>query len=180
MSKKQLWYVKRNGRIRGPFTAGLIRRNILLGAVNDHDELSSDRITWCSPSLLPELMPEVMQPHEEDLGVQEEGLESARRWADQRSGGDRRKEGAVSDDSFKLKRRSDDDRRCHEPSTVLHYRRARNRLLGAGRRRSESVRPALIVVATIALLVASYLLFYQPPLESDTASCEAPPRPKVN
>lgn len=79
----QLWYLKANGRVKGPFATGLISKNILLGRIHPNDLLSQDKELWRKASSIPEIMPEVIkQRHEANY---KERLRAARRWADERS-----------------------------------------------------------------------------------------------
>jgi hypothetical protein len=52
-----LWYARRNGTVRGPFTDERIARYILLGRIRLNDELSLDRVRWQSVREYPELFP---------------------------------------------------------------------------------------------------------------------------
>jgi hypothetical protein len=52
------WYARRDGVIRGPFTADIITRHILLGRIRMHDEVSEDRESWQTAKLLTSLLPD--------------------------------------------------------------------------------------------------------------------------
>jgi len=78
----QLWYVKVNGRVKGPFASGLISKNILLGRIHPNDELSQDKKKWRKASSVHAVMPDVIRNrHEPNY---KERLQAARRWADER------------------------------------------------------------------------------------------------
>ncbi len=78
----QLWYVKENGRIKGPYATGLISQNILLGRIHPNDLLSQDKEIWRKASSISDVMPEVIKNrHEPNY---KERLRAARRWADER------------------------------------------------------------------------------------------------
>lgn len=79
----QLWYVKENGRIKGPFATGLISQNILLGRMHPNDLLSQDKEKWRKASTVREVMPDVIK-YRNDPNYKER-LRAARRWADERS-----------------------------------------------------------------------------------------------
>ena len=79
----QLWYVKKNGRIKGPFATGLISQNILLGRIHPSDLLSQDKEIWRKASTVREVMPDVVK-YRNDPNYKER-LKAARRWADERS-----------------------------------------------------------------------------------------------
>ncbi len=78
----QFWYIRRKGKIKGPFPTGLISKQILLGRVHPSDMLSQDKQSWRKASSIPEVMPEVMKYRNEDN--YKERLMAARRWADER------------------------------------------------------------------------------------------------
>lgn len=78
----QLWYIRQKGKIKGPFTTGLISKQILLGRVHSSDMLSQDKQTWRKASSIREVMPEVLKYRNE--ANYKERLKAARRWADER------------------------------------------------------------------------------------------------
>ena len=78
-----MWYLRKNGEVKGPYPAGLISRYILLGRINDGDEVSGDGEEWLVIRDIPELIPDVMKGDASDPLVQER-LQAARRWADER------------------------------------------------------------------------------------------------
>ena len=93
----RLWYLRRGQRITGPFPLAAIQQDFLLGRVRSSDELSQDRVEWLRLSEHPELAtlappapPGGPEAGERDWG--RERFEALRRWADERSGHDRRAE----------------------------------------------------------------------------------------
>jgi uncharacterized protein YjbI with pentapeptide repeats len=83
-----LWYVRRDGDVRGPFPAGQISREILLGRIVTSDELSQDQLIWYRYPELPNLIPDVMRNVKTDADRQR--LELARLREDERTGQSRR------------------------------------------------------------------------------------------
>jgi hypothetical protein len=77
------WYIRRDGKVSGPFAAGLISRHILIGRLRPQDEVSNDQETWKPIARVPELIPEVMKGDQDDPFVHERLL-AAQRWADER------------------------------------------------------------------------------------------------
>ena len=58
--QQHVWYMRRQGIVRGPFSAQHVTRNILLGRIRLRDELSTDRKTWrCVNSFTDMLPPEL-------------------------------------------------------------------------------------------------------------------------
>jgi hypothetical protein len=54
---EKIWYTRRDGVMRGPFTAENISRYILLGRIDLDDEVSQDRETWIVAGHLDSLLP---------------------------------------------------------------------------------------------------------------------------
>jgi len=92
-----LWYVIKNGTVRGPFPTGALVQERLLGRLTDSDLIGHDRQEWKPLTSWPELSSAM-----EAAGPQHKSLEAAAwagerakaraRWADERGGEDRRAE----------------------------------------------------------------------------------------
>ncbi len=83
MNSSYKWYTRRNGKVTGPYPAGLVSRYILLGRLSENDEVSMDNEIWAPVSSHPELIPQVMKTDPTDE-IAQERLKAARRWADER------------------------------------------------------------------------------------------------
>lgn len=70
-SNKDLWYVRKDGQVRGPLPARQITREILLSRIRANDDLSLDREHWRRLSALPQLVPEVMLRVDTEEGRQQ-------------------------------------------------------------------------------------------------------------
>jgi len=81
-NETHLWYHKVNGRIKGPYTTGLISKNILLGRIHSSDLLSQDKNIWRKASSIREVMPDVIKQRNQPNYT--ERLKAAKRWADER------------------------------------------------------------------------------------------------
>lgn len=81
-NETHLWYRKVNGRIKGPYTTGLISKNILLGRIHPSDLLSQDKSFWRKASSIQEVMPDVIKQRNQPN--YNERLKAAKRWADER------------------------------------------------------------------------------------------------
>jgi hypothetical protein len=171
-----MWYLRKNGEVKGPYPAGLISRYILLGRINDGDEVSGDGEEWLVIRDIPELIPDVMKGDANDPLVQER-LQAARRWADERGidrRGEREKHAPVRQN------RRGSDRREEEQSPVVEhrYRRAeREQELFAD---SQGRWTMLMITGTIAVVAGIFLLLYKPPPPQLGADCSSPAAPKVN
>lgn len=174
MQNQHLWYTRRGGEIRGPFSAGLVSRHILLGRICLDDELSQDRETWTAVSAVPELIPEAMRADPDDSLAQER-LHAARRWADERL---RERRGANDIVPEGVTRRSG-DRRQQEPVEVVRHRAAKADR-DAGQTARFNGKWAAIVIGGIVLFVAGLLFLSQPASENAAWDCTVSARPGVN
>lgn len=169
--RSRLWYVRRAGRVRGPFPAGQIAREILLGRIVDGDELSHDREHWQPLAALPELVPEVLRHADTEAG--RERLRLARLHEDERAH-DRRHEVAAGPQA-----RRGRDRRHDEPAAVVAHRERVNRW---AHERPAPERNRALLAATVAVALAVLLVyaFYRPDIERAVRDCGAPPAAGVN
>lgn len=120
MNNRQLWYVRRGGKVSGPFPTQVVANNALLGRFLPGDEVSLDQSEWRQLMAVEALMPpELLELHRttdpEQRQWLEERLKAARRWADQRTHEDRRKEREVWDEA----RRGEERRKIPADSDVL-------------------------------------------------------------
>lgn len=67
---QQPWYVRKDGRTRGPFPGRQVAREILLGRIRTQDEISVDREHWLHPGAMPQLVPEVLKHADTEQGRQ--------------------------------------------------------------------------------------------------------------
>lgn len=81
-STEQFWFTRRAGQVRGPYHGAEISRYILLGRLQEADEISPDRFGWRPLADHPELVPEVMWGP--DGKARHRRLATARRRADGR------------------------------------------------------------------------------------------------
>lgn len=102
--QQSLWYTRRGELVQGPFPPGQIARYVILGRVLPTDEVSMDRQTWVPVSQVPELVPSLLQPGGDDP-AQEQRLQAAKRWEDERSRDRRHDEATVDADHRRTDRR---------------------------------------------------------------------------
>jgi hypothetical protein len=91
----RLWYVKKQGALRGPFPSGAIIQDRLVGRISPQDELSPDREEWRVFDAWPELAAALLADPEAAAGTADsewlgERAKARLRWADERSALDRR------------------------------------------------------------------------------------------
>jgi hypothetical protein len=181
------WHVRRRGRALGVFPAGAIDDFLLLGRLDGDDEASDDGVHWQRLRELPEFRAVLRDPqqHTEDaLGKawHDERIQAARRWADERSGTDRRS--ATVPTPEQIEQRSGGDRRTgRERLLHVYWRKVRARLGepdGAVQTRRWWIAPALLVIA-VGLAIG--LMQPRAPrvlIGSVPADCGARPAPRVN
>ncbi len=171
--KPQLWYLRQQGEVRGPFNGSVIRRFAILGRVTLQDEVSDDAESWQPIAAVAEVVPPAIRESlERD---DEQALLPARLREDERSGLERRS--AASDELFKDRRAG--ERRREEPETLQRHRRARTALLRLGRERRLPL--SRVVAAAVALaLIIGFGVFYGDEPVSAEPDCRALPAAGVN
>lgn len=89
MITSKAWYIRShsNPDIKGPFPAGQISQEILLGRYQLDDEVSHDKDEWFTIADVAELLPDILKEDQNEPGFNER-LAAARRWADERRGVD--------------------------------------------------------------------------------------------
>lgn len=87
MSTTKTWYIRSlpDNEIKGPFPAGQISQEILLGRHHLDDEVSHDKEEWIKLGKVPEILPAILAEDSDDPEIQDR-LAAARRWADERRG----------------------------------------------------------------------------------------------
>lgn len=85
MSTSKAWYIRHlaDMEIKGPFPAGQISQEILLGRHKAEDEVSHDKEQWYKIRDVPALLPHILNNDAEQPEF-EDRLAAARRWADER------------------------------------------------------------------------------------------------
>ncbi len=175
-NERQLWYIRRDGQIDGPFPMKQISQYILLGRLGEGDEVSCDLVTWHPPAAFPGLVPDIMGADPGDP-LARQRLLAARRWADERAVPDRRQAGQQVDEE----RRSREDRRRPAPDTVPR------RLKEAGRGKEEAAgraalrRPVTMLLLGLVAVVGVMMILGPGNDDKGTAiDCDHPPAPGVN
>ena len=160
MTSKQLWYTRRDKEIRGPFPAGLITRYILLGRIQDTDELSVDQVSWQQVNCFPELIPEELKV---DLSVAEnmENLRIARMREDEREIRDRRSQRTVGEDTYKQKRSGKERRKAESDETIRH-REIKDQLLASLREKKKEIYVSRFVWLTFVLTLIAFFILTNP------------------
>ena len=166
----KIWYVRRRGRVLGPYPGGLIKRYILLGRIDRSDEISFDNENWRSLSSFPELIPDVLKMDPDDEFARQR-LEAARRWADERE---------TTDSPRTTPGR---DRRSEPEGPALPADIKRNRFEQAVRQHRQKRILNILLSMTILLSltgISYYLLTNLSPAKRQTGpDCRAAPHPEI-
>jgi len=172
--KRQLWYVRRNNTVQGPYPAGLITRYILLGRMHRTDEISTGDDVWSKISDVPELIPEVVQLNMEDP-VSRQRLMAAKRWADERAVEDRRRPGkGIADDRRAGDRRismADEEIKRRNVGAITNEKRQQ-------KKKDRWLAGLIAIGIVIALGVTMY--FAKPRSPDSKVDCNASPQAGVN
>lgn len=183
MQMKQLWYTRRGMEIRGPFPAQQISRFILLGRIQDSDELSTDQHEWQKVTDVPLLIPAELK---EDLTdpVAHERLLIARMREDERFARDRRVPAEGDKPETERRKGSDNDRRQREEEKIVRHREIKTAIAEAARQRKQNyfLRGVLATLLVVGIIATAW--FYQPWLApepvQDVVDCNLAPQPWVN
>jgi len=174
---KDLWYARKDGRIRGPFPAGQVAREILLGRIRENDDLSTDRERWRPLRVLPQLVPEVMQHADTEEGRQR--LLLARLRIDERQH-DRRGPGRAP---AGINRRHGDRRNVESFDVVAPRERdirlAAEAQAAKAKKERNLLSPAAVIMIALFIL-ATFFLWYRPVAPQAERDCGAAPAPAVN
>jgi hypothetical protein len=172
-NKQQLWYIRRDGKVRGPFPCGGVRRSVLLGRVRLDDEASIDRKNWQLVSRVPDVVPpEVRKALESG---DRETLDLLRMRADERTGRERR----TAKDDVEFRERRQGERRREEDELVTRHREAKSELLEIEERRKKPY-VGMLVVSLLVMAAIGGGLFIGAPQAVSEPDCFAPPAPGVN
>lgn len=160
MSSKSLppqqWYVRKGGKTRGPFADGQVTRDILLGRIRKHDEISTDREHWLSLGALPQLHPEVLKHTDTEQGRQH--LLLARLREDQRQ--HERRSAAHANEALVIhsNRRHGDQRTVGSFDVVAHHASGTRTQDDEESSERNLLLPAAVIMITLFILTA-YLLW---------------------
>lgn len=171
--KQNLWYVRRKGEISGPYPSGGIRRFVLLGRVDIHDEVSVDQQDWQPVAQVPAVVPPDIR-HALENG-DEELLIAARLREDERNGRERR----VAADDGKYRQRRKGERRQAELEIIQNHRQAKIDLLEK-RRKKPLPLFSMITVGALVMLAIGSGIYLGAPVSIPDPDCDSKPVPGVN
>lgn len=199
MKHQPLWYVRRDGRLLGPHPRKVIIDSLLLGRFAWDDPASHDGRAWQPLKMYPEILSALepvrggapADPGEPmPLSWHNERIAAARRWADERTGVERRisEDALAADDAFVVdgERRTPAERRQQrELLQVVIWRRLRRELADAYERTGASSWWWMPLATVIGLALAIALWQRDPStlavsLATRAADCNSAPAPEAN
>ncbi len=161
---KRLWYIRGDNEVQGPFPSDTISRYLLIGRIEETDELSEDGKHWRQVTEYPELVPGVLRNivTEEDR----EKLLLARLREDERLA-DKRDNGQFGNQGGQTARRQPErrqgERRQPEPTEVLHHRMLKSELTKVySERTAKDFFLLIAVVIAFAIMIVALVLWYRP------------------
>ena len=166
-----IWYIRKNDKITGPFPSGQLSQLLVVGRLNVDDEISHDKDEWLKIQEVPSLIPDVLTDDSDES--QAERLAAARRWADERRE-ERRLENPQTPS------RVSNGRRNKESEQDVEYRQHRESVYKQFRERPKTAITKLVTYTTFifALIWASFN--YSPLTISDEPDCSTSARKGVN
>lgn len=190
MKTQKLWFIRSGQRVLGPFPGKLVARDILLGRHRSGDEASVDQVFWTPIEQLPELHPKLAVKHriigsaDAPLDWLKERREAAKRWADERTGQERRD--VIAPVKTDEHRRGRDRRSQLEDASLLEIRQRHAAWeLALRYRRDRFIGIGLLLLALLALAI--YAVFTMAPVNpivvgfyGPHARCSAPAAPQTN
>lgn len=175
--KREFWYTRRNGVVRGPYPEKQISRYILMGRICELDELRAENGAWAALNQYPQLIPAVMQLPPSDENRQK--LIVARLHEDERRPRDRRElQGPLSREIDE--RRSGVERRRPETQEALRFRELKYQVSHTPAGKGQLYRYPLVFAALVLLGFILSLLLEKGQPDVPAPDCAASPRPGVN
>ncbi len=165
------WFVRRNGKIKGPFLSAQITRNILLGRLHAEDELSLDEQNWQQVTRHKELYPDVLQETPDN----KDKVELAKIQVDERVSDQRRQK-----ENMAQERRRTRERRGVESDVMLVHREHRKEMNDAYK---NSIKRPKLPTLSILLLITVIIVFgfiLKPQKKDVLSDCSLPANKGVN
>ena len=167
MNSTKAWYIRSQtgGETKGPFPAGQISQEVLLGRYKLDDLVSHDKEEWLAIRKVPELLPEIYFEDRNDPGFKER-LDAARRWADERRG--------ISDIDKENERR---ENVSYEGEEIKRLHRLATEAKKKANPLATFAQVSFVLLAIITVIV---LAFQYSPEEENIVDCSLPAQQGVN
>ena len=167
MNMTKAWYIRRQSgeEIRGPFPAGQISQEILLGRHKLDEEVSHDKEEWFAIREIPELLPEIFTENRSEPGFKNR-LDAARRWADERRG--------ISDIDKGSERRANVS---YEKEEIKRLHRLATEAKKENSPLATLAQVSFVLLAIVAVIV---MAFQYSPKDTNVVDCTLPASQGVN
>lgn len=169
MSTTKAWYIRSLSReeTKGPFPAGQISQEILLGRYELDDEVSHDKEEWLVINEVPELVPSIFNdnPNAPDFN---ERLAAARRWADERRG--------IESDENSLS----EERREKSSYENEEIKRLRDLTLEGKKKNNPVMTFIQVVIAFVVISSVVMLAFQFSPKDKSESDCSVEAKQGIN
>ncbi len=172
--KRNLWFIRRSNKIKGPFPSGTLRRFILLGRIQPTDQVSMDRKNWQQVMDVPEVVPREVRKAAAEGHLDE--VLPIHLGEDERTGVERRrKEKAKAYDNLRKGQRRKD-----EPELIQRHRNAKQELLREEKKSRRTPYLGVIASAILVVLLIGVGLYIGAPSAIPDPDCNAKAAPGVN
>lgn len=168
-NKNILWYSRCDGVIKGPFTGAIIRKNLIIGRLSMHHEVSHDQKNWQQLQFLTSLHPDVSG----------QVMEKTKINLDERNGYDRR-DLDTSETKNPENLREGTERRLPENERTLHRRQLHTQLLKKIRDKHQQILLPFLVVFLSLIIIAVIAILSPQQQPKPLADCSSHATPHVN
>jgi len=158
------WYVRRNGRIQGPFPNQLISSYLILGRIDLECEVSHDQTNWAPVKNYRALVPDVVLNADTPEGAR--ALMLARVREDERR--------TRGEEAAGVERRVDEDQ------AIKLHRQLRNEISSRYHSRFQLSWRYWVPILGVAIMIVLGFVFYRPETKVAAADCSAQARPGVD
>lgn len=159
-----VWYVRRNNRVRGPFPYSMIARSVTRGMLLPTDELSPDGSCWTA-----------MTSWQRQFSAA--GNERSSPHVEQRPGA--RAGSSAPDETIPPKVGSDADSALDPARLAARQQRRARYIAGLLSKRENPTRQIALIVGSVVAIFAAVVVL-APRTVSDLPQCQAHARPEVN
>ncbi len=167
-NKSTLWFTRKDGTVKGPFTNAIIRNELILGRLSLHDEVSENQQDWFMILNLADLVPHLDDNHHT----------IRQKYLDERDGFDRRLSNAPPSANQHFKRVR--ERRKKETEKEIERRQIQTTLIKAWRTQQERFFWPLLIIFTLIFTTLSLAIIYAKPLPVPQTNCLLMAAPHIN
>jgi uncharacterized protein YjbI with pentapeptide repeats len=166
-NKSILWYTRKNGAVKGPFTSAIIRNELILSRLSLHDEVSENQVDWY---LILNLSEFSIHLNQDNHIIRQKSL-------DERDGFDRRNNEHQPSQHAYVRGH---DRRKKEPTREIERRQAQTHVIRAWRNQQERFFWPLVLIFSLLFTTLLLAILYAKPLPVPQANCTSAAAPHIN